>query len=101
MADIQLSVREIGPNDVQNIVDYWTKNEPAHLIAMSVDLKKVPAAESLSSMLSEQAGLAYPQKQSYCTIWEINGKPVGHCNVNKIKFGEEAHMHLHFWQKEQ
>jgi RimJ/RimL family protein N-acetyltransferase len=28
----------------------------------------------------------------------LNDQPIGHCNVNKIIFGEEAYMHLHLWQ---
>ena len=28
----------------------------------------------------------------------IDHEPVGHSNVNKIKFAEEAYMHLHVWK---
>ncbi len=28
----------------------------------------------------------------------MNDVPVGHSNVNKIIFGEEAYMHLHLWK---
>ncbi|HWY34787.1 MAG TPA: GNAT family protein, partial [Nitrosopumilaceae archaeon] len=30
----------------------------------------------------------------------LNNKNIGHSNVNKIVFGEEAHMHLHIWSED-
>lgn len=48
-------------------------------------------------MLSEQLHQSYEEKKSYCIIWEADGKQVGHSNVNKIIFGQEAFMHLHIW----
>ena len=39
------------------------------------------------------------KKQFYYVIWEIDNQPVGHSNLNKITFGQEAYMHLHVWQK--
>ena len=33
-------------------------------------------------------------------IWQMDNEPIGHCNVNKIKFGEEAYMHLHLWNSD-
>ncbi len=64
---------------------------------MGIDLTKMPLKEEWVPMLTEQLQIPYDQKKSYSTIWELNGKPVGHCNVNKITFGEEAYMHLHIW----
>jgi RimJ/RimL family protein N-acetyltransferase len=58
----------------------------------------MPAHESWKEMLSAQLGQPYEEKQSYCTIWELDGRAVGHCNVNDIVFGEQAYMHLHLWE---
>ena len=92
-----LSVREIQEQDIKFIADYWLNSDAEHLKGMGVDLTKVPTRKQLTQMLEAQLQLPIPQKQSYCMIWEIDGKPVGHCNVNKIVFGEEAYMHLHLW----
>ena len=48
-------------------------------------------------MLLEQLSQPFEKKNSYCIIWEIDGKAIGHSNINKIIFGEEAFMHLHMW----
>lgn len=93
----QLSVREIKESDIPLIIDYWFNADPAFLTGMGVDLTKIPAKEKWPPMLTEQITLPYEQKRSYATIWELNGKPIGHCNVNEIIFGEQAYMHLHIW----
>jgi RimJ/RimL family protein N-acetyltransferase len=64
---------------------------------MGVDLKKVPTREEWVRMLSEHISLPIEQKRSYYVIWQVNGQAVGHSNINKIKMGEEASMHLHVW----
>ena len=92
-----LSVREIKESDVALITNYWLTAEPALLTAMGVQLDKMPAPGEWPAMLAEQMQLPNEQKKSYCIIWELNGQPIGHCNVNKIIFGEEATMHLHIW----
>ena len=94
----ELSVREMAPDDVARIVRYWRESDPEFLTGMGVDLSKIPPAEALTEMLSAQLSQTYLEKQSYCIIWEVGGVPVGHSNVNKIVFGEEAYMHLHLWQ---
>ena len=95
-----LSVREIQNNDIESITRYWLTADPAFLTGMGVDLSKMPSKEEWKTMLSEQLSLPYPEKKSYCMIWQMDNEPIGHCNVNKIKFGEEAYMHLHLWNSD-
>ncbi len=97
MEEQVLSVREISQDDVPLITRYWLEAAPAYLEGMGVDLNKMPGEESWTNMLMEQLSLPYLQKRSYCIIWELNGKPIGHCNVNNIIAGESASMHLHIW----
>jgi RimJ/RimL family protein N-acetyltransferase len=95
-----LSVREIQQTDIESITQYWLKADTAFLTGMGVDLSKMPSKEEWITMLTEQLTHSYPEKKSYCTIWQVDNEPIGHCNVNKIKFGEEAYMHLHVWNNE-
>jgi RimJ/RimL family protein N-acetyltransferase len=92
-----LSVREIQQTDIELIIQYWLTADPAFLTGMGVDLSKMPSKEEWIKMLSDQLTKSYPEKKSYCIIWQVNNNAIGHCNVNKIKFGEEAYMHLHMW----
>jgi RimJ/RimL family protein N-acetyltransferase len=95
-----LTVREIQESDIELIAAYWLEARPEFLTGMGVDLKKMPSHEQWISMLSTQLNQAYTEKQSYCTIWELDKKPVGHSNINKIVFGKEAYMHLHLWDNQ-
>src|SRR5262245_17907947 len=93
-----LSVREIRQSDIEPLSDYWFKSDPGFLIGMGVDLSKMPTREQWEHMLQEQLSQSYPEKKSYCIIWLLNNEPVGHSNVNRIIFGDEAYMHLHIWK---
>lgn len=85
------------PNDVDLITHYWINAEHDFLVGMGVDVKKIPPREELKKILSEQLSQSYKEKKVYCIIWKSDNQPIGHSNVNKIIFGEEAYMHLHLW----
>jgi RimJ/RimL family protein N-acetyltransferase len=93
-----LSVRELEEKDIPLIADYWVNYDPDHMIAMGVDLDKLPSREGITGMLTKQLKSPPEQKMTYALIWLISNKPVGHCNVNNISFGKEAFMHLHLWK---
>jgi RimJ/RimL family protein N-acetyltransferase len=95
-----LSVRELETKDIEAIIEYWLGADPAFLEGMGVDLSKMPSHEAWESSLKEQLSQAIPDKKSYCIIWLADGVAVGHSNINKIRFGEEAYMHLHLWRSD-
>lgn len=90
-------MREIQPEDIQHIADYWLTASPDFLTGMGVDLKQLPTRLALTEMLEQQIKTDYRHKTSYALIWELNGIAVGHSNVNRICFGKSAYMHLHLW----
>ncbi len=100
MTNTRLSVGEINEKDIESISDYWLKADPKFLTGMGVDLKKMPNRDEWQGFLSEQLTHSYPEKKSYCIIWQLDRKSIGHSNVNKIIFGNEAYMHLHLWDSE-
>jgi RimJ/RimL family protein N-acetyltransferase len=95
-----LSVREIQEIDIEKIADYWLNADKSFLEGMGVDTRRVPLREQWQDMLKEQIITPIPQKQSWCLIWERDRQPVGHSNINKITFGEEAYMHIHMWERD-
>jgi len=97
MNESNLSVREIEHKDIPSIIQYWLSSTKEHHETMGVDVTKIPAEEEWRQMLEKQIQQPYKEKKSYCIIWQLNGEAVGHSNINKIKFGEEAYMHLHLW----
>ena len=95
-----LSVREMQQQDIDLLIRYWFDADKAFLVGMGVDPAKMPEEKTFQSMIAEQLTQIYEEKKSYCIIWLLNDEPVGHTNINKIIFGEEASMHLHLWKPE-
>lgn len=100
MPEPTLSVRELRSDDIEAISNYWLGADPAFLEGMGVDLAKLPKREEWHQMLTEQLATPLKEKKSYALIWEVDGQAVGHSNINKIVFGQEAYMHLHIWNPE-
>src|ERR1700722_20418759 len=92
-----LSIRELRQSDIPLIIDYWLNSDKEYMENMGVDISKIPGKAQWSEMLEEQLHQDYKDKKSYCLIWVVDEKPIGHSNVNKIVFGSEAFMHLHIW----
>ena len=95
----QISIQELTEKEIPLIIRYWLTSSPEHLIAMGVDLEKVPTEENLTKYLTSQVSLPIEAKESYALIWMLDGKPIGHSNINEINFGESAKMHLHIWEQ--
>jgi [ribosomal protein S5]-alanine N-acetyltransferase len=93
----KLSVREIEANDFESIVDYFLQADKNFLFALGVDVHKLPGREEWLKLLFYEFKQPIKKKKFYYLIWLLNGKPIGHSNINKIIFGEEAYMHLHMW----
>ncbi|MCH9660378.1 MAG: GNAT family N-acetyltransferase [Bacteroidetes bacterium] len=92
-----ITLREMQLQDIDLLVAYWLESNPEFLIGMGVDLDKLPTERKLREAFTNQINCPIPHKQSYALIWELDGKPIGHSNVNQIEFGKQATMHLHVW----
>jgi RimJ/RimL family protein N-acetyltransferase len=97
MIENVLSVREIQQTDIDSIAQYWLNADTSFLISIGVDLNKLPTWDQLAQMLSSQINTPIEEKKSYCIIWEVDGRPIGHSNTNPTIYGKEAYMHLHLW----
>ena len=96
--DHQLEVRSMREEDIPHLVNYWTTANEAYLRGMGADIKKMPSPDQFHKMLHQQLHTRDQYKQAFATIWVVDGEACGHSNVNKIKYGEEAYMHLHLWK---
>jgi len=98
--DYHIKVREIELKDIDLIADYWLRSDADYLLDMGADISKLPTRNEFCKMLVEQINLPIKDKKSYALIWELNGKQVGHSNVNGIEYGKHATMHLHLWKSD-
>jgi RimJ/RimL family protein N-acetyltransferase len=83
--------------DYEGVLDYFFGADEAFLRGMGVDPANLPTRESWLDKLLPDLDREDRNKQTYYLGWIKNGTPVGHCNVNKIKYGQEAYLHLHMW----
>jgi RimJ/RimL family protein N-acetyltransferase len=94
-----LNVRQLRREDLEDIVDYFLNGDDAFLSGMGVDRLKMPPRDHWLKILEEEFSRPDESKQLFYLIWLLNGVAVGHSNINKIIFGEEAYMHLHSWNR--
>lgn len=92
-----INVRELQLEDITLVADYWQSLTAEQSAAMAADIAKLPSREEFTAMITGQLSLPYSEKNGYALIWEIDGVPIGHSNINQITFGEQATMHLHIW----
>jgi RimJ/RimL family protein N-acetyltransferase len=97
---MKISVREMKENDIELVVEYFINAAPEFLLEMGVDPNKLPGKEKWIGILKRDLKKHNKEKENYYIIWQIDDKAIGHSKINKIKFGKEAHMHLHIWKKE-
>ena len=92
------TISELSANDIDPIINYFLQADHAFLHAMGVDPKKLPNGDDWRQRLLEDLNCPIPERQYYYLMWELDDRPVGHSNINKIIFGTEAYMHLHLWE---
>lgn len=97
---MKLNVREIRPNDIEKIVDYFVNADAEYLKGMGADISKLPEREEWIEKLQSEFNNAYENKEFYYIIWLMDDQPIGHSNINKIEFGNNATMHLHLWKND-
>ena len=96
--NLDISVRELKIIDLDLLANYWYQADSAYLRSMGADQSKLPTRDRMIQALTKQVKSPIKDKKSYALIWELDGKQIGHSNVNNLTFGEEGTMHLHLWQ---
>jgi len=93
----KLSVRPCEVKDMGTIVDYFLSSDADYLKGMGVDRTRLPSKSEWLKMLNSDFLLPIEKKMFYYVVWLLNGEEIGHSNINKIIYGQEAYMHLHLW----
>lgn len=86
--------------DYGRMIDYFLQADEKFLIGMGVDPSKLPSRKDWLNRLLPDLERPVYEKQTYFLSWLYNGAAIGHSNVSKIKYGEEAYVHLHIWVPE-
>ncbi len=94
---MRTSVSEMKEIDVARVVDYFIHMDIEFLKGMGAVKSKLPNREKWITQIVHEVRKEYQKKELFYIIWLLDDEPVGHSNVNNIKFGESATMHLHLW----
>jgi RimJ/RimL family protein N-acetyltransferase len=92
-----IAVREMKSKDAELIVRYFLDAQPDFLKSMGIDQAKLPRFDDWIAMMQSDIAKPVQQKEFFYVMWMFEDKLIGHSNINKIKFGQEAYMHLHLW----
>ena len=97
---MSLKVREMKESDISSVVDYFVNADADYLKEMGADKKLLPSRTKWISDIFAELHKPMIDKDLYYIIWVHNGEPIGHSNINKIKFGKYANIHLHMWRSD-
>lgn len=92
-----IGTREMQKSDIPLVVNYFLNASEEELRIMGAESSKLPSFSNWTTRLEQELALPIPEKTYYYIIWLKNNLPIGHSNINEIKLGEEAYMHLHLW----
>ena len=95
-----LTVREMMSSEVNIIIQYFQDSTPEHLETLGVDPSRLPPAQSWRERLQRECTLPIDQRTMMLVIWLSDDQPVGFSTSDKIRYGEQAHMHLHVTEPE-
>jgi RimJ/RimL family protein N-acetyltransferase len=95
-----LTVREMMSSEVNIIIEYFQDSTPEHLETLGVDPTRLPPAQSWRERLQRECTLPIEQRTVMLVIWLSDDQPVGFSTSDKIRYGEQAHMHLHVTEPE-
>jgi RimJ/RimL family protein N-acetyltransferase len=86
-------------SDYERVVDYFLNADEAYLTGMGVDPSRLPDREAWLNRLLPDLTRPDSQKKTFYVGWDYEEIRVGHCNVNPLSYGDQAHVHLHLWDR--
>lgn len=92
---MELSVREMTPQEAHLVIDYFHNSTPEHLEMLGVDPSRLPERNVWQSRFESEHAMPPDKRQRLALIWLGDGVAAGFSTCDKIIFGERANMHLH------
>ena len=92
---MSVEVRPMRIDEVGLIIDYFHGASPEHLELMGVDPTRLPTRLAWRERYEHDFSLVVEKRAMFVTLWLEDGQPAGFSTADKIRFGEQANMHLH------
>jgi len=90
-----VSVRQMELAEAQLVIDYFHTATPEHLELLGVDPTRLPEPDRWMDTYAADYSKPIQDREFILVVWEMNGEQVGFSTADKIRFGQEAFMHLH------
>jgi RimJ/RimL family protein N-acetyltransferase len=90
-----LTGREMMDSEVDLIIGYFQGLRRSIWKPLGVDPSRLPPVESWRERLRREATLPVEQRSVVLVTWLSDDQPVGFSTSDKIRYGEQANMHLH------
>jgi RimJ/RimL family protein N-acetyltransferase len=90
-----LSVREMTVAETDLIIEYFQNSTPEHLETLGVDPTRLPPVDVWRDRLRRECALPADRRTLVLVIWLSDEQPIGFSTSDKIRYGEQANMHLH------
>ena len=94
---MNLKVRPMTKEEIPLMLDYFFNASEAYLRKMGVEPSKLPGRSDWQQTILADFEKPDPERVFFYVAWLEDGKLIGHTNINKIRYGKDAFMHLHVW----
>jgi len=92
---VPLNVRPMQLEEVSVVIDYFHRASAEHLETLGVDPTRLPDPSKWRQLYEHEYSQPLERRGSFMVLWELEGRPMGFSTVDRLKYGEEAYMHLH------
>ena len=92
---MNVSVREMQLDEVGAVIDYFHHATAEHLELLGVDPTRLPGKAQWKQFYEDDYGRPREKRKSLLLLWQRDGQALGFSSADKIRYGEEAYMHLH------
>jgi RimJ/RimL family protein N-acetyltransferase len=80
------------------MVDYFHDADNDYLALLGADRAKFPTRSAWEHLVRDDMPKPLADREFHYLVWKVDGRAIGHCNINKIDFGHHAFLHLHMWE---
>ena len=94
---MSIHVREMTLAETMLMIRYFLESDDDYIRSLGADPAKLPEKEIWQKQLAEDLNRPLQERKFYYLTWLVGEQPVGHSNIAKIIYGQEAYMHLHLW----
>ena len=90
-----LQVREMALDESDIVIDYFHGASAEHLELLGVDPTRLPPPDRWRARYEHDYARPRAERLFMLLIWERDGASVGFSTCDRVRYGEEAFMHLH------